>query len=182
MSRVFGRRHSSVALLVLTIIALGCRSHQRGGRVEFADSLPADSAYTSRLAQWLRDSVVLDSMTRLVNTDSLFRLYRRALEPGRVTVALVQQVSCEEERLAIGHESIPAQRAIRAVRDTVYRDHGIRDGFRYFASRAPAEGVIEGGRGRCGPYPPRAPRIIGTTRLDTELGTRPRPPRKPRSN
>jgi hypothetical protein len=181
MSYSVGARLWCIPTVVLALASLGCRSRQAGERVGPADSLPADSAYASRLARWLRDSVVLDSVTRLVNTDSLFRLYRRALEPGQVTVALVQEVSCEEERLAIGHESIPAQRAIQAVRDTVYRDHGIRDGFRYFASRAPAEGVIEGGRGRCGPYPPRAPRVIGTTHLDTELGPRPRPPRKRRS-
>jgi len=182
MSRSFGRQLWSVPIVVLALASPGCRSRQTSERVGLADSLPGDSVYASRLARWLRDSVVLDSMTRLVNTDSLFRLYRRALEPGQVSLEVLQEESCEEERLYIEHGSVPAKRAIRAMRDTVFRDHGIRDGMRYFISRAPAEGVIEGGARRCGPYPPRAPDFIGATRLDTELGSRPRPSRRPHSH
>ena len=138
---------------------------------------PLTLRITPRLARWLRDSVVLDSVTRLVKTDSLYKLYRRALEPPGVTLALMTEVSCEEVRLDIRFGSVPASRAIHAVQNTMYRDRGIRDGMRYFIAHAPAEGMIEGGRSRCGPYPPAAPKAIGTTRLDTELSQRPRAPR-----
>ena len=43
-----------------------------------------DSSYNAELIKWRHDSTVLDSLTRLVRTDSLLRLYRRALEPDRV--------------------------------------------------------------------------------------------------
>jgi hypothetical protein len=125
----------------------------------------------------LRDSIVLDSMTRLVNTGSLYRLYRQALEPPGVTLSLMTEVSCEEVRLMIGFGSVPARRAIHAVEDTMYRDRGIRDGMGYYIAHAPAEGIIEGGRSRCGPYPPAAPKAIGATRLDTELRQKPHAPR-----
>lgn len=186
MSRAF-RRCSILTMVVLALTPYGCRSRQAGEDIGSGDSLLRDSllrdaairdsAYKARLAQWLRDSVVLDSMSRLVNTDSLYKLYRRALEPPGVTLALMTEASCEEVRLNIGFGPIPASRAIRAVQDTMYRDRGIRDGMGYFIAHAPAEGEIEGGRSRCGPYPPAAPKVIGTTRLDTELPQRPRAPR-----
>jgi hypothetical protein len=135
-----------------------------------------DSLYRVRLSHWLRDSVVLDSMTRLVRTDSLYALYRRALDPGGVPESLVTAVVCEERRLGIRYGAIPSRRAISAMQDTVYADHGIDDGLRYFTAQMPNSGMIIGGRSVCGPNPPAAPRMIGVTPLDTELPPRPQPP------
>jgi hypothetical protein len=184
MSRAF-RRRWILTIVVLALTPYACRSGQAGNDIGSGDSLlrdaERDSAYKARLAQWLRDSVLLDSMTRLVNTDSLYRLYRRALEPPGVTLALMTDVSCEEVRLKIRFGSVPAGRAIHVVQDTMYRDRGIRDGMGYFIAHAPAEGVIELSPSRCGPYPRAGPKVIGTTRLDTELAQRPRAPRTRRS-
>lgn len=176
MTRIL-RQLGIPAMLAASLSFSACQSPQGGETLVPRKSAIVDSAYNARLTSWLRDSVVLDSMTRLVNTDSLYKLYRRALEPPGVTLALMTEVQCEEVRLEIRFGSIPGSRAIRAVEDTMYRDHGIRDGMGYFIAHAPREGVIETGRSRCGPYPPAAPRAIGTTRLDTDLPQRPRPPR-----
>lgn len=180
MSRAF-RRCGILTIVVLTLAPSACQSRKAGGGgVGPGETLIPDSAYNARLASWLRDSIVLDSMTRLVNTDSLYKLYRRALDPPGVTLALMTDVSCEEVRLKIGFGSVPARRAIQAVHDTMYRDRGIRDGMGYFVAHAPSEGTIELGSARCRPYPPAAPRAIGTTRLDTELPPKPRAPRAQR--
>ncbi len=169
----------AVALAVSVSAFLeNCRSSSP--RSEALSNSPArsgrDSVYRSQLARWVRDSIVLDSMTRLVRTDSLYRLYRRALDPAGSAAALVQAVFCEEHRLEIRYGWVPSDRAIHALLDTVYQDRGIRDGFAYFAAHAPAEGHVEGGRSACGPYPPAVPLVIGETRLDVRLPPRPREP------
>lgn len=134
-----------------------------------------DSGYQRSLAEWLRDSVVLDSMTRLVKTDSLYRLYRRAAEPSGVSLAVVQEAWCEGIRLSATFGVVPAERAEKRLLDTVYRDLGVRDGFRYFAAKAPASGLIESNHCRF----PRAKILdsVGRTSLNEELPPRPRPAR-----
>lgn len=135
----------------------------------------ADSAYRAALVIYERDSSTLDSLTRLVHTDSLYRLYRAALEPNKASVELVQRVSCEELHLSIRYGVVPAERAMKRMRDTVYRDQGIAgDGFRYFASLVPDFGQIDSQK--CRPVPPTAPDVINGTRTDQEpiRPTRPR--------
>ena len=122
-------------------------------------SIP-DSVYQQQLADWLRDSVVIDSMARLVRTDSLYRLYRRALDPSGATIELVQQVWCEELRLSLKYGTIPSDEAIDRLLDTVYQDRGISNGFEYFAARAPSHGVVESSA--CGSNLPRAPAMTRT--------------------
>src|SRR5437764_92963 len=95
-------RYWILTMVVLALAPSACRSRQAGEDIGGGDAEFRDSTYMARLAQWLRDSVVLDSMTRLVNTDSLYKLYRRALEPPGVTLALMTEVSCEEVRVRIG--------------------------------------------------------------------------------
>ena len=155
----------------------GCHSQpgkERGVRRHF-DSAAGDSAYQVALQEWLRDSAVLDSMTRQANTDNLYQLYRQALSPQGVTLGLMSAVACEELRLGIRYGAVPSDRAINAMLDTVYRDIGVKDGLEYFATRAPSEGKIETGLSQCQPIPPAAPKLIGDTRLDTELPRKPRP-------
>jgi hypothetical protein len=179
-SKPVRRSTLAIALCVaVSAFAQNCRSAGAGGSSSSSSASAragADSLYRVRLAKWLRDSIVLDSMTRLVQTDSLYRLYRHAVEPTGVSAALVQAVFCEEHRLEIRYGWVPSDRAVHAMLDTVFQDRGVRDGFAYFAGRAPAEGHVEGGRSVCGPYPPAAPLTIGETRLDTKLPPRPRAP------
>ena len=168
--------------LVWSVFVLGCG--RQGSSRERGDSAtsPAvsDSIYQRRLADWLRDSTVLDSMSRLVPTDTLYRLYRRALEPSGVPRELVQRVWCEELRLTLQYGMIPSERAVDRLLDTVYRDQGIRNGFEYFAARAPSQGIVESSQ--CNPNVPRGPQSVGRTRLDRVLPPKPQPtkPKAPR--
>lgn len=175
------RQAWTVTLGALALTETACQPRHPAERINPGSLVPG-SAYNARLVLWLRDSIVLDSMTRLVNTDSLYRLYRRALEPGGVNNALMTAVACEQVRLKIGFGSVPAGRAIEVLQDTMYLDRGIHDGGGYFVAHAPAEGTIELSPARCGPYRVAAPKTIGTTRLDTELPPRPRAPRLPNSS
>ena len=162
-------------LFALTIIGLSRYREQRADR-GVPDSAVGDSAYQARLRNWRRDSTVLDSVTRQVNTAKLYALYRQALGKEGVTLRLMTELGCEEVRLGIQYGEVPWQRASNAVRDTVYRDIGVSDGLDYIARHAPDEGVVETGQ-NCRPFPPRAPKKIGETRLDAEF-PRPRPGRE----
>ena len=159
--RLTTSKHSTTAAVASLVLLLsGCKQGQSGS---------ADSAYTARLNAWLRDSSVLDSITRTVSTDSLYRVYRRALEPAGTTRELVQQMYCQEVGLRARHGPIPAERAIKAMLDTVYRDLGTHDAYRTFMSGASASGSVDSRpcSGRANPVVK-----VGDTRLDLEL---PRP-------
>ena len=163
-----------IAVLVGGLAANGCDvKHERSGVGAIADSVVGDSAYRARFLRWQRDSAVLDSVTREVNTARLYALYRKALGKEGVTVRLLTELACEEVRLGIHYGEVPWQRASKAVRDTVYRDIGVTDALEYLARLAPSEGNVATGQ-NCRPFPSRAPATIGGTRLDMEL-PRPRP-------
>jgi len=183
------RQHRTSKLVwMVSMGLLGCASQRESTERRSAIDSPAavggasvattkarfdDTAFAQRLGEWQRDSAVLDSMTRLVRTDSLFQLYRRATEPSGVTLAVFQEAWCEELQLSKRYGVVPARRAAQRMRDTVYRDRGIRNGFAYFASRAPSSGMVEGSKCRShgGPFLD----TIGRTPLDVELTPRPRP-------
>lgn len=153
--------------------ALACWSSPNDRNPANANAIPEDSADAAKLKKYLRDSTVLDSLTRLVRTDSLYKLYRLALEPGRADAKLVAAVWCEELRLTLIHGPVPEKRAVDRMLDTVYSDHGIRDAFRYFAAQAPAEGNFD--EQACGRLPQRSPIEVDGTRTDVEP-YRPQPP------
>ena len=175
-------RHVQLELLVVLALSIAgtyvasasaCWSPP-GDRSTDAATTPEDSVYAAKLKKYLRDSTVLDSLTKLVPTDSLYALYRLALEPGKADVKLVAAVWCEELRLSLVHGTIPQKRATRRMLDTVYRDRGIRDAFRYFAAQAPSDGKFD--EQACGKLPPESPIEVNGTSTDVEP-YRPRPPR-----
>jgi len=148
------------AAMIFAVFAGGCRAA--------SSSRPPDSAHAALLRQYLRDSSVLDSLSRLVKTDSLRTLYRLALEPSADGGAkLVQEVWCEEVRLAVMHGEVPARKAIDRMLDTVYQDGGIRGhshALAYLLSRAPGSSGVDGRA--CGRLPPRTPAIVAGTRVN----------------
>ena len=170
MSRL--KRNVGLVLILFAggVIGLSAARPQPTYR-RFGDSGIGDSASQERLRNWRRDSSVLDSVTREVNTAKLYALYRRALGSEGVTLSLMTELGCEELRLGIQYGAVPWQRASQAVRDTVYHDIGVKDALDYIARHAPDEGSVETGQ-NCRPFPPSAPQAIGGTRLDVEF---PRP-------
>lgn len=145
-----------------------------GGCRRSSSSPPPDSAHAALLQRYVRDSTVLDSLSRLVNTDSLRALYRLALEPSVSGEKLLQEAWCEETRLMVMHGVIPARKAIDRMLDTVYADRGIRgrdDAFGVLAARAPRSSGVDGRA--CGRMPPRSPEIVAGIRVNQNLA---RPP------
>lgn len=100
--------------IAVTLCLLGC-SRPPGSSTE--DS--SRSAYTAEEQRYRRAEFVLDSLSKLVDTDSLYRLRRATLAPGD-TMSILRAISCETFRLTWRHGSIPAVRAIKRMDDTVW--------------------------------------------------------------
>ena len=115
---------SLTAVAVATAGAiLACRS----------SSPPADSAwirdstaYQTELARWRADSAVRDSVSRLVNTDSLYRLYRSMLSV-KDPHSILQERACERLRLAYRFGVIPVDLAVARMEDTVGKGIALSD-------------------------------------------------------
>jgi hypothetical protein len=154
-------------------ISLGCT--QPGGSGARPRTFE-DSAYAIARAKFVHDSTVIDSLTRLVRTDTLFKLYRDALLPGANGQVLLQKVWCEEVALRLRYGILPASRAMNRMKDTVYRDRGVHnadDAFEVLASIAPNEGQVEGMACK------RPTNILPNPLNGTPLDVEPVPPRKP---
>ena len=164
-------------LLVGALAAAGCIQHA-GNRAIESKAIQRDSSYRASLAKWARDSTVLDSLTRLVRTDSLYTLYRAALGPDRANPKLIEAIACEWIRLSRLYGDVPSRRGVMRLLDTVYLDRGIRgskNADRYFSSLAPRTAFSIDSQS-CGTLPPLFPRVLDGTPTDVE----PIKPRKPR--
>lgn len=134
--------------------------------------------YQAQLVKYRHDSSIIDSMTQvarqdsLLQRDSLFNLYRSALEPEGISEARLNALSCVESALGIRYGLAAADRVIKELRDTVYRDRNIADAEAYMVSRAPSHGRFDSAN--CASETHRRPESIDGTRLDDE----PRPPRR----
>jgi hypothetical protein len=163
------------AMAILVATQEACQ-HPNSGTSGGA-AVQRDSVYRAHLAKWQRDSAVLDSLTRLVRTDSLYALYRAALGPARASPKLIEAIACEWVRLSRLYGQIPSRRAEMRVLDTVYSDRGIRgskNADRFFSGLAPDTAFSTDSQS-CGKLPPLFPRVVDGTPTDVE----PRKPRKP---
>jgi hypothetical protein len=166
-----------IAALLGGLAANACETGQKPPGIDYAaDSAMGDSTYFAQLQRWQRDSIVLDSVTREVNTATLYALYRRALARDGVTLRLLTDIGCEELRVGMQSGAVPSERAIKAMLDTVYRDIRVTDALGYLARHAPREGMIATGS-NCLRLPSLATKAVGDTRLDVEF-PRPRPQRR----
>lgn len=109
------RRGWRVALIVaLSVIGEACLPGN-------SDRLDSGSVGKSQQASTQRANFVVDSLSQLVNTDSLFRL-RRAMLTSIDTAGLFNAMLCESYALQWQHGGIPADRAIKRMQDTVWQD------------------------------------------------------------
>jgi hypothetical protein len=126
---------------------------------------PPDSEhYAATLQQWLRDSTVIDSLSRLVNTDSLYRLNRAMLE-ARDPHDLIAPIDCEIFRLTTRHGTLPAEVAIDRMRDTLWKTAD-RAALRRLASVEGRVTMLESDAEHCGDPGPAAPTQIKGTDLN----------------
>jgi hypothetical protein len=119
---------------------------------------------------------VVDSISRTIDTDSLYRIYRGALKADNPE-PLFQQAGCEQARLYRRYGSMPARAAVERMEDTLWKAHE-RAAVIRMAARLPSTVVLSGrhceravGAG--------APEYVGDTPLDTRTD-RPMPRRRPR--
>jgi len=68
--------------------------------------------------KWVRDSIVRDSISRTINTDSLYRTWRRMLHAPD-PVPLMGLIYCEGARLAWRYGTIPSLAASERMEDTL---------------------------------------------------------------
>jgi hypothetical protein len=141
-----------------------------------------DSArYVQDSVKWVHDSVVRDSISRTVDTDSLYRLYHRMLvAPDPVPIMLL--VNCERFRLTWVYAGLPAIAAMTRMEDTLWRQNE-RDVANRMWDRIRNMSVDQmanqgTSRSKCGIRAPRMPRSYNGTDLDA-IPSRPQRPARP---
>jgi hypothetical protein len=170
-----------VGLIVVVALASGCPS-DRTGSAPTSEAMAKwrrdSAAYETALAKWLRDSLVVDSVSRTINTDSLYRLYRKMLHHSNPSIVM-QEIACEEWRIRRLYRALPSIEAQRRMSDTVWRP-GEGDAVRQMNKRLPEIGQITQGPFACGGDVERlVPAEVNGTPMSTSL-PRPIPPRRPR--
>src|SRR5688572_26568977 len=93
------------ALCAITVLIAGCQE-----RAQRDDDRPEMQAYVAELGKWKRDSAIIDSLSRLIPSDSLLRLRRAALSAG-TDRPYRQAMLCEYMRWTSRHGSRPAEMA-----------------------------------------------------------------------
>jgi hypothetical protein len=71
------------------------------------------------MAVWSRDSTVIDSISRSINTDSLYHLNRTALHATE-TVPILREINCETKRLSHHYGQTASWAAIQRMQDTLW--------------------------------------------------------------
>jgi hypothetical protein len=181
-------RCTAFALLVtLAPITAGCQTSRTPAPIDPARATQwsKDSAkYVQDSTMWVRDSVVIDSISRTINTDSVYRL-RRAQLHADDPVRIQGLIECESYRLHWVYGSNAAEDARRRMSDTLYRKTDSADMKRVsdrLQSMTPREmisvGVGEMQCGRFSKWGPRHPEALNGTALSTRTG-RPARPRRP---
>ncbi|MFL5614870.1 MAG: hypothetical protein ACJ796_14500 [Gemmatimonadaceae bacterium] len=149
----------------------GCQSHRSAPAPAVQQSSVGDSTYEIVLRKWLRDSTVIDSLSRLVPTDSVYRMYRGLLV-AQDPAPLMQDIKCAEFALRWQYGSLPAGDAIRRMRDTVY-SKADQTAVNRTEDRFPQTGMFLLSPSRCGITAERAPAEINGTSLSTRAILRP---------
>ena len=81
----------------------------------------APSYYPGTRAEWQQDAALVDSLSYLVPTDSLYRAYHASLE-ARDLQAAHQEIACIEIELRLRHGTYPAVLAIDRMKDTLWAE------------------------------------------------------------
>jgi len=168
-------------LAILVAIASGCESAQPEAAPvpQPVNEWQRDSsAYDDALAIWLRDSAVVDSVARTINTDSLFRMYRRMLRDTN-PAPIMQEIACEEWRLRRRYKALPSQAALRRMMDTLWWPPEA-DAVRRMNERLDGIGPVTTGPWACGGDVERlVPEVVSGAPMSMSTA-RPVPPRPQR--
>lgn len=152
----------------------GCRDEAAAAAA--ASQWRADSTrYERALAKYVRDSLVIDSIARTINTTRLRQLYRQQLHAEQ-PVLLEREILCERSRLARRHGLMPSEAAVRHLEATLWRPEE-REAVRAMDERFPESAALEVDPS-CSAGP-RAPDELNGTPLESII-LRPVAPRRPR--
>ena len=130
--------------------------------------------------EWARGPIVRDSISRTINTDSLYHLYHVLLHSAN-PIPIIQLLHCEEFRLVWRYGAMPTIAAKRRMADTLFTPAE-----RKLADERDAKldittedlAILRTGPKACGPMGPMQPTIVGGAHYDAEEA-RPVRPMKP---
>jgi len=115
------RRLGALGALASAIGFGGCAAPRRTPTGPQLQQWVTDSvANETRLSRWLRDSTVMDSLSRFVSTDSLYRLYR-AMYVAQNPRIYVEPIMCLEFELVFHHGRAPAEVAMQRMKDSLWK-------------------------------------------------------------
>lgn len=159
MLRMNFRRALSIAIIA---VLSACQSRRAED-----DRSPAMRLYLAQLADWKRDSSIIDSLSRLIDTDSLLRLRRAVLRAG-TDLPYRQAMMCEYSRWTWQHGHRPAEKAS----ERIYAAFTPQEMDRYRRITSTGAGVSEVNESLCGPAGKAAPKEVDGVSL-FELRVRP---------
>jgi hypothetical protein len=107
-----------LAFLFIASSVAGCQRNL--SPAEQAKWTADSSRYEVQLAKWIRDSTVVDSISRIINTDSLYRIMHATLKSAKPST-LLQAANCETDRLSRKYGQLPFDAAYARLKDTVWR-------------------------------------------------------------
>lgn len=113
-------RLAGLLLLLLSSAGAACHHNADRSTPPSPEWLRDSTEYVADSANFVRDSVVRDSISHTVDTDSLYRLYRRmfaAADP----VPVMALVGCELGRLSWTYGGLPVGAAVKRMEDTLWR-------------------------------------------------------------
>ena len=144
--------HRSVrtACLITLLAALPFAAPACRPRTSDTENRPEVQAYLAKLQEWRRDSAVIDSLSRLVDTDSLLQIQRAELRADRVDRISMQAMMCETFRLHRRHGTRPLDVAMARL-DSAFTPEERRR-YRRISLSAPA-GFYRADSAVCGPPP-----------------------------
>ena len=157
--------------------ALSCRSKPDSATPERV------AAYKAALSQFERDSAnwaVMDSISRTINTDSLYHLYHVLLHSAN-PVPIMHLRDCEEFRLVWRYGAKPTIAAKRRMADTLFTPSERKLAIERDAKldiTAEDLAILRTGPKACGPMGPMQGNIVDGAHIET-TETRPVRPRKP---
>ena len=160
--------------LVFLLMSLGSCGTTRDASAD-EDWRIDSTAYERAMTKWISDSLVIDSVSRLINTDSLYRLNRNkvfAADP----YPFLQPIACERFRLVRRFGALPLEHAMARMNDTLWK--GIPDFTikRYEATKShPVSTVV--GDDACGVRGPVGPFVVTGVSMNASEG-RPKPPKR----
>jgi hypothetical protein len=141
-----------------------CRPSNRGEQTSDPGWRRESLTYARQLDRWHHDSVVVESLSRPIRTESLLRLYHSLLTEKNPRPFL-DSILCAQAHLSWRYGALPAEAAINRVRDTVLKIHGANS-MNEAEARMPTSDLISLSNAKCGEPGSKAPDSVDGTSIE----------------